>query len=604
MISMAQAPERVAKYDVKEEIGSGGMATVFRAYDPRLDRDVALKLIHRHLRQSTEVAARFNSEARVVAKLRHPNVVEVYDVSGEDDEAQYLVVELVRGPTLRALLTRHKVLPVELAAEIVLELAGALEHAHSLNVIHRDIKPENVLIDAPREGVVPNDDDLSRPRVKLTDFGIAKLLDAQGVTSTGQVLGSPAHMAPEQIEGKPVDVRADVFSLGVLFYEAIVGSLPFAGRNPAQVLRNVLEGNFQPPERVRPEIGSRWSAIVTKALARDPDGRFNSIVDFAAAVREELKRVEFQDCRADITRFLADPVPYVEEFQERIVRGLSRSGRRARANRDRVLATAQFSRALAYKPGDSALLRQVSGLRRDETLKRVLRIAAVTLLVLGGIAGAIVLWPEDVQLPDPAPKQARTSRVPDPVARQVPETAPTSKLAVSPKEAEPKRTPRKTAADPEPEVRPGEVRTVSVKLAGVLGGTLRIDGEPRPWFGVTHELTVGEHTFEFIPPNDNCCEQVKQTLLVKPGEGVQEIRGRIPFKDATLKAQGAEIQGLRLSCPAVFAGSMALPGERSVPMTEETWSGICTLSGFQEGSERRQKSITLRAGDTTVLTLP
>lgn len=145
---------------------------------------------------------------------------------------------------------------------------------------------------------------------------------------------------------------------------------------------------------------------------------------------------------------------------------------------------------------------------------------------------------------------------------------------------------------------------MSVKLTGVMGGTLRIDGEPKPWFGVTHELTVGEHTFEFVPPNDNCCEPVQKTVQIRAGEGVQEVRGRIPFRDALLRASGADFDGMTLSCPAVFAGSLALPGERSVPMSEETWTGICTLSGAQDGSERRQKRITLRAGDTTVLSGP
>jgi hypothetical protein len=138
----------------------------------------------------------------------------------------------------------------------------------------------------------------------------------------------------------------------------------------------------------------------------------------------------------------------------------------------------------------------------------------------------------------------------------------------------------------------------------VLGGTLRIDGEAKPWFGVTHELTLGDHTFEFIPPNDNCCEMVRKTVQIREGEGVQEVRGRIPFRDAVLRANTSEFEGMKLACPAVFAGSLSLPGERSVPMAEETWTGICTISGPQEGSERRQKRITLRAGDTTVLNGP
>ncbi len=192
-LSAAQLPH-LAKYQLLDELGHGGMATVFRARDLRLDREVAIKIIHKHLRASPEVARRFAGEAKAVAKLRHPCIVEVYDVSEEDEHEKYLVVELLRGTTLRKLLAQHGPFPPEIAAGIGIDLGSALAHAHAAGVIHRDVKPENVLIDVAPEPGGP-------VRVKLTDFGIAKILDAQGVTSTGQVLGSPAHMAPEQIEG-------------------------------------------------------------------------------------------------------------------------------------------------------------------------------------------------------------------------------------------------------------------------------------------------------------------------------------------------------------------------------------------------------------------
>jgi len=256
------------------------MATVYRARDRRLAREVAVKIIHRHLRENQEVARRFVSEARAVAKLRHPNIVEVYDVSDAGDDERYLVVELVRGTTLRKLIASHEYLPPEIAAIIGVEIAAAVDHAHGLGVIHRDIKPENVLVATPVPGGADeraSDSDV--PLIKITDFGIAKLLDAQGVTSTGQVLGSPAHMAPEQIEGGDVSARADVFGLGVLLYEALVGRLPFDGKNPAQVLRRVLEGTFTPPDKARPTVGARLSAIVSKALAHDVADRYASAAE-------------------------------------------------------------------------------------------------------------------------------------------------------------------------------------------------------------------------------------------------------------------------------------------------------------------------------------
>src|SRR5262245_40074687 len=137
------------KYDLLEEIGHGGMATVYRSKDKRLGREVAVKIIHKHLRENSEVAARFTAEARAAAKLRHPNIVEVYDVSADEDRYRYLVVELIRGTTLRKVLQDHRDMPAEIGAAIVLELCEALTHAHEAGIIHRDVKPENVLIELP-----------------------------------------------------------------------------------------------------------------------------------------------------------------------------------------------------------------------------------------------------------------------------------------------------------------------------------------------------------------------------------------------------------------------------------------------------------------------
>ncbi|MGC4069885.1 MAG: serine/threonine-protein kinase [Polyangiaceae bacterium] len=230
MSAAFDATPRLEKYELLEELGHGGMATVYRARDRRLGREVALKVIHRHLRDQQEVGERFAREAKAVAKLRHPSIVEVYDVSEPSESERYLVVELVRGITLRKLLKEHAPLPPELVLGIGLRLAEALEHAHSLGVVHRDVKPENVLlalplrlrsasvVPEPTSGSTPSSPSLSSsagltPResieVKLTDFGIAKVLDVQGVTSTGEVLGSPAHMAPEQIEGQSVGPKAE-----------------------------------------------------------------------------------------------------------------------------------------------------------------------------------------------------------------------------------------------------------------------------------------------------------------------------------------------------------------------------------------------------------
>jgi eukaryotic-like serine/threonine-protein kinase len=345
----ARLPQ-LAKYELLEELGHGGMATVYRARDRRLGREVAVKVIHPHLRDSPEVVSRFNAEARAVAMLHHGNIVEVFDVSDPDEPEQYLVAELLRGTTLRRLLAEHKAMPPDVAAAIALELLGALAHAHANGIIHRDVKPENVLIErgsgAAGGGVL----------VKLTDFGIAKLLDAQGVTSTGQVLGSPAHMAPEQIEGGDVDVRADVFGLGVLLYECMVGHLPFEGTNPAQVLRRVLDGRYPDAQRERALVGSRWSALLDHALAHAVADRFADANAMRDAIVAELDRLGISTPARELEAWMDDPRGYEDTHAKRMIEKLCALGNDARKRGDVLAAAADYNRALAHAPDDPQLL--------------------------------------------------------------------------------------------------------------------------------------------------------------------------------------------------------------------------------------------------------
>ncbi len=654
---VAPEPPDIAKYRLVEEIGHGGMATVYRAEDKRLGRDVALKLIHRHLRDSPEIQARFTSEARAIAKLRHANIVEVFDVSDDDEEEHYLIMELVRGGTLRDVLHRCGALPIELAAMLVRQLASALEHAHGQGVIHRDIKPENVLVEqvgedgkqrtsrpewrrpvlldegaqAPANDVPaasapsrsqgsPTQRSAARARVKLTDFGIAKLLDAQGVTSTGQVLGSPAHMAPEQIEGKPVDARADVFSLAVLFYETAVGALPFDGNNPAQVLRNVLEGRYRAADQVRPEIGAVWSQIITRALARDPEQRFPTVQAFGEAIEAELLELGFEDPDVEFGAFMVSPEGYREAFEERIVSGLAASAQLSRERRDLTRATAQLCRALAYRPGDSALLGQARHLRRRVRLQgAVWWGAGAAVLALLGVGGAVVVSrtsrPAAVVL-EPGRGAAQSPALPFGSAAPPRGLAPAGSVAPEPAgstipERRPPRRVVTTATHPTAPRRPvaptqvvEASRRVAVRVSGATGGSLKIDGRLLPWFGVEHELTVGEHEFEFVPPNDSCCVGSKRRVVIRAGEGTQWVTGRIPFKDAVLRATSPESQGYELSCPTLFGGVMRLPADRSVAMSQVAVTGTCTLVESANRSAPVSRSITLRAGATTLLPWP
>lgn len=413
--SAGSRPARVpalTKYEVLEELGHGGMATVYRAHDKRLGRDVAIKVLHPHLRESREIAHRFEAEAKAVAKLRHRNIVEVFDVSSADEDEQYLVVEFVRGQTLRKLIQKTGALPPEVAAALAVELLGALAHAHHAGVVHRDVKPENVLlehrsVDSPPITssptpiplpATPTTPPLSAPSrrtpvdsnrgerigVKLTDFGIAKLLDAQGVTSTGQVLGSPAHMAPEQIEGGDVDGRADVFGMGVLLYECMVGHLPFEGNNPAQVLRRVLDGIYPSAERERPSVGKIYSQILDRALARQAEDRYDDAEQMREALSTELLRLGVAAPRTELESYFDDPEGWAEEHEKRLIGKLCTLGGDARKRGDAVAAAADYNRALAYAPNDPQLLRIVASMHRAEARLRLLRRAGP--LLLGAVA--------------------------------------------------------------------------------------------------------------------------------------------------------------------------------------------------------------------------
>jgi tRNA A-37 threonylcarbamoyl transferase component Bud32 len=572
------------------------MATVYRARDRRLGREVAVKIIHRHLRENREVALRFDSEARAVAKLKHPNIVEVYDVSDPDEDERYLVVELVPGTTLRKLLTTETRLPVEVAAALGVELAEALEHAHSLGVVHRDVKPENVLIRAM-------EDERDLAPVKITDFGIAKLLDAQGVTSTGQVLGSPAHMAPEQIEGGDVTGRADVFGLGVLLYEAMVGRLPFDGKNPAQVLRRVLDGTFTPADRAEPTVGVAYAAILARALAHLTQNRYASAAELALELRAELLGFGIEHPAREIQAFLSDPAHYRREHEAKVVARLREQARALRESRDIPGAAACYNRALAYRPDDAELIGAASTLSRSAKTRRIAERAVGTLVGIAAVAGVVVAVARlsQRQPPHPAEIKKPDASAAVPVAATALAKDRASAEAVAQGPAPPvRRAPRSIPRQPPPEAAPSiadGVGRVRVVLAGPASATVRIDGAEVPWFGKVHELTPGEHSFEFVAPNEQCCERGKTIRVRVPvSEGpddVQVVQGRIEFRPATLDLRGPP--GSAASCGPL--GEFPVPSQRLIPMTSAERGVSCKLLPPPGSTEPpKEFDVTLRPG--------
>lgn len=382
---------KLEKYEIEEEIGHGGMATVYRARDTVLDRLVALKIMHPHLRSSEEARLRFHREARSVARLRHPRVLEIYDFSGEGSDEAYIAAELLTGPTLKQWREDHPDVPAEVAACFCIEIAKALEHAHASKIIHRDVKPENVLLHEDR-------------MLKLTDFGIADMVDAASMTATGQILGSPGHMAPEQIEGKDTDTRTDLFSLGTVLYYLSTGRLPFTGRNPHQILKRIVDSEYADPLRVNPTIGGRLRAIIVKSLERDPDDRYQT----AAELREDLEafiaEAGIDNSETLLAKYLKDPDAIGKEIVELALDLLIDRGARASDAGDVPTALDYYNRVLALDDGNERVLRLIERVGLDRRRRSILATGGALMAfgaVAGGFAWYLFALPPDLDPADP-----------------------------------------------------------------------------------------------------------------------------------------------------------------------------------------------------------
>ena len=604
----------LAKYEVLEELGHGGMATVYRAHDKRLARDVAVKVIHPHLRDSKEVQSRFFVEAKAVAKLRHPNIVEVFDVSGEDEHEQYLVVELLRGQTLRKLLRENGAVPPEVSAALGLELLGALGHAHAAGVVHRDVKPENVILEhhaqhgatapsamttttavpsgrPPPSGETPGE----RVVVKLTDFGIAKLLDAQGVTSTGQVLGSPAHMAPEQIEGGDVDARADVFGMGVLLYECMVGHLPFEGNNPAQVLRRVLDGTYAPAERERPEIGKAYSAILDRALARQPADRFPSTGELKDALATELRRVGVTHARGELESWFDDPAAYATAHKKRMIAKMCELGSAARREGKVLAAAADYNRALAYAPDDAQLLRIVTGMHRAEARARLVKklLPAILGALLLGVVAFFVTRALKAGQPviGPAVDAGAVLVVrPEPSTLLVARTDPSASPSGSAQLVAPVPLPITLRPVPMPSVLAPTRRTITIaKIRPVAGVLVAVDGDPAIEAASGKSITLDgkPHALVFSCIEDLCEPQTRQ---IGAGETDESVEMDLKIKPAKLTIAGDPTRSYVIKEKPIL--SVNAGGTTDVPMTRKSE----TFHVRQLGEHEREVTVTLTAG--------
>ena len=271
--------QTLGKYRILEPLGRGGMAQVFKAYHPQLDRYVAVKVLRSDLVEDEEFLARFRREARAVAALRHPNIVQIYDFDVQDN-LYYMVMELLEGDTLKAYLNSLRVqvqrLPPGEMVRIFSDVLAGLDYAHAQGIIHRDLKPANIMLTRQGQAV-------------LTDFGIAQIVGGTQYTVSGALMGTLSYMAPEQgLEGH-CDVRSDIYSLGIAYYEALTGRVPFDADTPLAILMKHINDPLPLPRQLDPSIPESFERIALKALAKSPDERFQTAAEMAARLSDAAR---------------------------------------------------------------------------------------------------------------------------------------------------------------------------------------------------------------------------------------------------------------------------------------------------------------------------
>ncbi|HVO42534.1 MAG TPA: serine/threonine-protein kinase, partial [Aggregatilineales bacterium] len=262
--------KQLGQYVITVQIGKGGMATVYRAHHAAMDRDVAIKVMDDEIARQPEFIARFEREAKLIARLQHPHILPVYDYA-RTDEVTYLVMRLVEGESLDKRLRTGK-LPLELIVRLFDQIADALAYAHTQGVVHRDLKPNNILLD-------------STSNAYLTDFGIAKMVQSHTqLTAAGLVMGTPSYMAPELWRGEQIDTRVDIYALGIMLYEMLTGELPFTADTPFALMSKHIDTPLPSPVLKRPEIPPAMDEAIRTATAKTAANRYTSALDFAAAV--------------------------------------------------------------------------------------------------------------------------------------------------------------------------------------------------------------------------------------------------------------------------------------------------------------------------------
>ncbi|MFH1434192.1 MAG: protein kinase [Pseudomonadota bacterium] len=607
MSSLFKPGDRIGKYTIIELIGHGGMASVYRGQDEDLERAVAIKVLHPHLEDRQEAKERFRREAKAIAKISHPNIVEIYDYSGEDAKQSYIVTQLVSGGNLSSLRESVGQFPIEAAACMAVQVADGLRFAHTCGVVHRDIKPENLLCD--KDGTV-----------KIADFGIAHLADAHDMTVTGQILGSPYYMSPEQVLGNHLDEKSDIYSFGSLLFWLATGKLAFDGGNPHAVLRNIVEKEIDDPQRLHPAMGKRLSRIIQRCLKKEPEERYPSLVPIVAELTEYLDLSAVDDIHGEIKAFTDCPDEYRKKRQRKSIATWSERALKLEQTGKIQEAMDLYNRVLALDPDDEQVLGRLKKVRSAQSRRRAVRWSAgvilfFSFLVVIFILGKTYLSKGPGEASDE--KGGSTSAI----------VLPWKDMSYNDDQGDEKEGSAGLAGEKEEGKVKGElikkksshagISSVAAKSGseGQMGATRRVRFVPFPktvniivdgkmlgsYFNHQEmDLDVGPHTIRFEPTDEECCEPAEWTVNVLPAKGknkTQTIGKRLTFKPSSVivfsgKPADVLIQGTKVGRTGEFI---------EIPMGESSSKAI-EVSASAPGCDAWSRNVLLRAGKKSNLT--
>jgi serine/threonine protein kinase len=451
MAEASEKPRVVGRYVLHDEIASGGMATVHlgRLLGPvGFARTVAIKRLHPQFSREPEFVSMFLDEARLAARIRHPNVVSTLDVVAAEGEL-FLVLDYVQGESfsrlLRAARQEGKPPPLDMVSGIVVDTLLGLHAAHTatdelgndLDIVHRDVSPQNILVGT--DGIA-----------RVLDFGIAKATSRLQTTRNGQIKGKLAYMSPEQVEHRAVDARTDIFAMGVVLWEALVGERLFASDNPAATLQRILSGNVTPPGRLRGDISPELDAVVMRALSVDPAQRFGSAREMATLLESVLPRAS----ALTIGSWVERTVPQVLDARARRVAGVESQSLTTPPDAEMVSRLHSDSDAsVPQKPAQDATRTDLSVSRgasnANPSSRRAWLWLALVVLVVGGTVVFVLVRPAPNEVP-PAPEAATaqpSSIVPSAVPESVAALVPSASASAQPR-SNPTRSPARLPAKP------------------------------------------------------------------------------------------------------------------------------------------------------------